>query len=242
MGDYDWHIATDTNQWSDQLYRIYGHEPQSFNACYERFLSFIHPDDRERITGIHQQAYASGEPYQMIERIVRPDGEIRYLSSNGQVIQDDAGTPVRMRGTCIDITDTVSAEHARERLARTVPRPGRVLPRRDPGRRRRTAGRAGQCPRRPAARRRPVGHHIGDVLAGRTPDAEQVPATGLDGRELSSTSRPRRSATSRTRAWSRCSCTTRSRGWPTSSWPRLCARPRCAGGRRWRSTTTSCRG
>jgi PAS domain S-box-containing protein len=117
MGDYDWHIATDTNQWSDQLYRIYGHEPQAFNASYERFLSFIHPDDRERITGIHQQAYASGEPYQMIERIVRPDGEIRYLSSNGQVIQDETGTPVRMRGTCIDITETVAAERSREHLA-----------------------------------------------------------------------------------------------------------------------------
>ena len=32
MGDYDWHIPTDTNRWSDQLFRIYGHEPQSFNA------------------------------------------------------------------------------------------------------------------------------------------------------------------------------------------------------------------
>ena len=79
MGDYDWEIATDTNTWSDQLYRIYGYEPQSFNAGYDRFLAHIHPDDRERITGIHQQAYASGEPYQMIERIVRPDGETRYL-------------------------------------------------------------------------------------------------------------------------------------------------------------------
>ena len=49
MGDYDWHIPTDTNRWSDQLFRIYGHEPQSFNPSYERFLSLIHPDDRERI-------------------------------------------------------------------------------------------------------------------------------------------------------------------------------------------------
>ena len=49
MGDYDWHIPTDTNTWSDQLFRIYGHEPQSFHPSYERFLSLIHPDDRERI-------------------------------------------------------------------------------------------------------------------------------------------------------------------------------------------------
>lgn len=115
MGDYDWHITSDTNRWSDQLYRIYGHEPQSFNASYERFISHIHPEDRERIMAIHQRAYASGEPYQMIERIQRPDGETRYLSSNGQVIMDETGTPVRMRGTCIDITDLVLAEQEAER-------------------------------------------------------------------------------------------------------------------------------
>ncbi len=117
MGDYDWHIPTDTNRWSDELFRIYGHEPQSFNATYEMFLSNIHPDDRERIQGIHQQAYASGEPYQMIERIVRPDGEVRYLSSNGEVIMDADGKPVRMRGTCIDVTERILAEHETERAA-----------------------------------------------------------------------------------------------------------------------------
>ncbi len=117
MGDYDWHIASDTNQWSDELYRIYGYDPQSFNPSYERFIANIHPDDRERIQGIHQQAYATGEPYRMIERIVRPDGSLRYLSSNGEVIMDGAGTPLRMRGTCIDITDRVVAEHEREHVS-----------------------------------------------------------------------------------------------------------------------------
>jgi len=115
MGDYDWHIATDTNTWSNQLYRIYGYEPQAFNASYEKFLSMLHPDDRERIQGVHQAAYGSGEPYQMIERIVRPDGETRYLSSNGQVMRDATGNPERMRGTCIDITDLV---HAQEEASR----------------------------------------------------------------------------------------------------------------------------
>jgi len=112
MGDYDWDIAANTNRWSDQLYRIYGLEPQSMNMSYEEFMARVHPDDRERISAVHQEAYASGGTYQMIERIVRPDGEVRHLSSNGEVITDDQGTPVRMRGTCIDITDRVLAEDA----------------------------------------------------------------------------------------------------------------------------------
>ena len=117
MGDYDWHIPSDTNTWSDQLFRIYGHEPQSFNPSYDKFLSLIHPGDRERISALHQHAYATGEPYAMIERIVRPSGEVRYLSSNGEVIMDSHATPVRMRGTCVDITDRVLAEQERERIA-----------------------------------------------------------------------------------------------------------------------------
>ena len=117
MGDYDWHIASDTNTWSDQLYRIYGHEPQSFNASYERFLSMLHPDDRDHVVAVHQEAYRTGEPYQMTERIIRPDGELRYLASNGQVLMDASGTPLRFRGTCIDITDRVLAEQEQEQAA-----------------------------------------------------------------------------------------------------------------------------
>src|SRR5690349_15077829 len=117
MGDYDWHIPTDTNRWSDQLFRIYGHEPQSFNASYERFLSLVHPDDRERIQGLHQQAYGSGEPWQVIERIVRPDGEVRHLLTNGEVVMGPDSVPVRMRGTCIDVTDRVLADAEKAQIA-----------------------------------------------------------------------------------------------------------------------------
>jgi len=117
MGDYDWHIPSDTNIWSDQLFRIYGYEPGAFHPSYEKFLSLIHPNDRDRISALHQRAYATGEPYQMIERIVRPDGEVRYLSSNGEVILDADDTPVRMRGTCVDITERVLGERERERIA-----------------------------------------------------------------------------------------------------------------------------
>ena len=117
MGDYDWHIESDTNTWSDQLFRIYGYEPGDIEASYDVFLQHIHPDDREMVKATHQRAYATGEPYEMIERIVRPDGEVRYLASNGQVVTDDNGTPIRFRGTCIDITARIKAEQAQEETA-----------------------------------------------------------------------------------------------------------------------------
>jgi PAS domain S-box-containing protein len=183
MGDYDWHIATDTNRWSDQLFRIYGHEPQSFNASYEKFLSHIHPDDRERITAIHQSAYASGEPYEMIERIVRPDGSVRYLASNGQVLRDDSGTPVRMRGTCIDITDRVRAEQEREQvgarfrsLVEASPDAILLL---DGDRIVQANGRAGEL-----LGGDPVGHPITVLLPAGPSAGLARPAAGIDGRRL----------------------------------------------------------
>ena len=183
MGDYDWHIPTDTNTWSDQLFRIYGYEPQSFHPNYEKFLSLVHADDRERITGVHQQAYATGEPYAMIERIVRPTGEVRYLSSNGQVLFGKDNVPVRFRGTCIDVTDRILADRARDQisarfrqLVESAPDAILVL---DEEQRIIEANQMAHALLGNDAE----GHHIGDIVPswnGR--NSVGVPATGLDGR------------------------------------------------------------
>lgn len=112
LGSYDWHMPTDTNRWSDQLYRIYGEEPQSFNASYERFIEFIHPDDRDRVRAIHERAFETGEPYEMEERIVLADGSERLLWSNGEVLMGPDGSPERFIGICRDVTEQRAAEKA----------------------------------------------------------------------------------------------------------------------------------
>jgi PAS domain S-box-containing protein len=105
VGSYDFDIASNTNDWSDQLYRIYGREPQSFMATYEKFLEMVHPDDREKIVGVHQEALANISPYEMEERIVWPDGSVRTLASWGEVVAGPTGSPSRMVGICWDITE-----------------------------------------------------------------------------------------------------------------------------------------
>ncbi len=82
------------------------------------FFDHVHPDDREAVRAAYQALPTTPDgPTRRIERIVRPDGELRYLWTNGEVIRDEQGVPVRMRGTSIDITDQVLAEQAREEAA-----------------------------------------------------------------------------------------------------------------------------
>ncbi len=115
VGSYDFEISTNTNRWSDQLYRIYGREPQSFNASYERFLEMIQPEDREHVVEAHQRSLQTLEPFEMEERIKWPDGQVRTLASWGEVVADDDGNPIRMMGICWDITER---KHIEEQLVR----------------------------------------------------------------------------------------------------------------------------
>ncbi len=110
VGSYDFEIATNTNVWSDQLYRIYGREPQSFNASYERFLEMIEPEDREHVIAVHQRSMQTLEPFEMEERISWPDGQVRTLASWGEVVADADGNPMRMMGICWDITERKQIE------------------------------------------------------------------------------------------------------------------------------------
>jgi PAS domain S-box-containing protein len=121
MGSWEWAITDNTVRWSDELYRIYGLKPAEFPATYEGYMSRIHPDDRARVHDAIQRAYRTQEPFEFKERVVRPDGEVRWLQSYGRVSCDERGQPVRMTGTCQDITDRMRAEQSFRDLLEAAP-------------------------------------------------------------------------------------------------------------------------
>ncbi|HUR40953.1 MAG TPA: PAS domain S-box protein [Verrucomicrobiae bacterium] len=121
MGSWEWNITHNTLRWSDELYRIYGLEPDQFMATYEGYLQRLHEDDRARIHDAVQRAYRTHEPFEFLERVVRPGGEVRWLLSHGRVTCDDRGQPVRMTGTCQDITERKRAEQSFRELLEAAP-------------------------------------------------------------------------------------------------------------------------
>jgi PAS domain S-box-containing protein len=105
VGSFEWDIRANRVSWSDELYRIYGLEPGVFEATFEAFVERIHPDDRATVTSTIGAAVENGEQFRMRERIVRPSGEIRQLSSWGEVMTDEEGKPRRLLGICHDVTE-----------------------------------------------------------------------------------------------------------------------------------------
>ena len=105
VGSWSWDVQGDVVAWSEELFRIYGLDPASFGASFEAYLGHVHPDDRALAGGNVRRSLETHEPFEAEYRIVRADGEVRWLHSRGQVLLDDDGAVRRLVGTCQDVTD-----------------------------------------------------------------------------------------------------------------------------------------
>lgn len=109
VGNWNWDITNGTLEWTDEIYRIFGFEPQSFEASYEAFLERVHPDDREKVSRGVQFALEGKEAYDVEHRIIRPGGIVRKVRELGIVTRNSAGEATYMIGIVHDITDYQNA-------------------------------------------------------------------------------------------------------------------------------------
>ena len=115
-GVWDWDIAGSRLTWSERLFEFHGISPDSFAGRMEDFTRLVHPEDVERVAQAIQRALDTGEDYDLEFRAVRPDGTVRWLSTNGRALYDRTGRPVRMLGATLDMTERHEAEEERTRL------------------------------------------------------------------------------------------------------------------------------
>lgn len=118
VGIWDWHIRENRVTWSDRIYEFHGLGPEGFGGRVEDFLNLVHPGDRERLGDAVRNAMEEGAPYEIEFRAVRPNGDIRWLLTNGKVIFGDDGKPLRMLGATVDVTERRTAEEALQEAAR----------------------------------------------------------------------------------------------------------------------------
>lgn len=112
LGSWDWDIDSGEVQWSDEHYRIFGHEPRTIEVTYDTFLAALLPDDHDRVLAAMNDALLNKAPYDTECRIVRPSGEVRHIHCRGEVCRNGTGNPIRMSGTALDVTERVRIEEA----------------------------------------------------------------------------------------------------------------------------------
>ncbi len=112
LGHWEWHYANDRVHWSDEIYRVFGLSPQVTAASFEDFLNFVHEADRAEVRAAVEQALTRQRPFNIVHRIVRRDGEERWVRQRGEVFRAADGTPLRMVGTVQDITEGRRATEA----------------------------------------------------------------------------------------------------------------------------------
>jgi PAS domain S-box-containing protein len=120
MGNWSWDILADRVSWSDELYRLFGLEPQSQRLDFDGYLARVHPDDRELARSIVERAQKTGEPFAFDHRVVLPDGRIRWLHGRGRLSHDVAGAPAHLSGTAEDITERKEIDELRDTILATV--------------------------------------------------------------------------------------------------------------------------
>ncbi len=112
LGFWDLDIVSGELCWSDETFRTFGFEPQSFVPDFDRFVALVHPDDLPLVQAQVDAALRQEADYAIDFRVVLPGGAIRHVSAKGEIQTNQQGEVVRFFGTQIDITARMQAEDA----------------------------------------------------------------------------------------------------------------------------------
>ncbi len=93
LGHWDYEWSHDRLRWSDEIYRIFGLSKQEFGGTFEDYFKRVHPDDRKLVEKAGEEAL-SGEMASLDHRVVRSDGEVRFVQHRLQYLFDDAYIPL----------------------------------------------------------------------------------------------------------------------------------------------------
>jgi PAS domain S-box-containing protein len=111
VGWWERDFSTDRVALSDEVCRIFGVQSVDLPEWHARWLKLIYPEDRARVAEAAEAAVRRGPRYDVEYRVVRPDGAVRIVHSQGEVTWDAAGRPLRHVGVLQDITELRQAEH-----------------------------------------------------------------------------------------------------------------------------------
>ncbi len=120
IGSWERRVPENLLWWSDEMFRVFGVEAESFVPSREAFMALVHPDDRAAISEANRRCLEHRTPFECEHRIIRPDGHVRTIVSQGHAVQNAVGEVIRVGGTVQDITARKAAEEILSRSERRL--------------------------------------------------------------------------------------------------------------------------
>jgi PAS domain S-box-containing protein len=120
IAQWDRDLTTNVLTCSDEFYRILGLEPQKRKFRLSEFLEMVHPDDRAAVRKVAEEAAEKLGRFEVDYRVVRPDGQVRYLHGEGETMRNGVNRPARIVGFVQDVTQQQLAKIALENANRSL--------------------------------------------------------------------------------------------------------------------------
>lgn len=120
IGSWELDLTRDRLLWSAETYRIFEVDPAAFGSTYAAFLDTVHPDDRDFVDQAYTGSLNSYQPYDIVHRLLMPDGRVKYVNERCETQFTAAGQPLHSLGTVQDITKQQMAENEIKQLNRTL--------------------------------------------------------------------------------------------------------------------------
>ena len=105
IGSWRWDISSDTHSWSEEVYRIYGRDPQLPPAIYPEVKAYFSDESWAKLSAAVQECLHQGTSYQCDAEVIRQDGSHRWVMARGEAVCGSDGRPLFLRGTVQDISE-----------------------------------------------------------------------------------------------------------------------------------------
>jgi len=112
IGHWELSSPSDAPVWSEEIYRIFGLNPDKDAPSFSEHKTIIHPNDWPHLEKAITQLNTNGIPFNLQLKIMHANGEIRWLHALGKAEKNEEGHVKRMFGTAQDITDLKRTEIA----------------------------------------------------------------------------------------------------------------------------------
>lgn len=117
IGSWEWELDEMSSNWSRELLRIFGRDPEGPQPSIDELVAAVHPEDRGEFERFVARVRTKPGRFDYSYRIVDAAGETRYLQARGRTVTDDAGKPIRTFGTTQDITELkLTEQNLRQRI------------------------------------------------------------------------------------------------------------------------------